>query len=280
MAETATGLGWGLFEHIVAKSKIYIHTTRVKLAQGHLTEFEEEHSHATEQYLYAPKSTKFDVKKINHIVIVDDEITTGKTVKNLIVQLNKVFKTPKISVVTLLNWSNYKKNYKIYALHEGAFSVKEKPSSTKDALALSNTLTAKPVLKKLSNGYGRVGSFSFPAISKKNIERFKQFKNSRILLLGTGEFMYYAQVASRYFDESNVLKIQSTSRSPVLIGGNIKSKISFKDNYYSDISNYLYNVICKKYDVVIIFSESKSKFDYLLHDQLREKFNEIIPIYV
>ena len=99
-------------------------------------------------------------------------------------------------------------------------------------------------------------------------------------MLGTGEFMYYAQVASRYFDESNVLKIQSTSRSPVLIGGNIKSKISFKDNYYSDISNYLYNVICKKYDVVIIFSESKSKFDYLLHDQLREKFNEIIPIYV
>jgi pyrimidine operon attenuation protein/uracil phosphoribosyltransferase len=81
MAETATGLGWGLFEHIVAKSKIYIHTTRVKLAQGHLTEFEEEHSHATEQYLYAPKSTKFDVKKINHIVIVDDEITTGKTLK-------------------------------------------------------------------------------------------------------------------------------------------------------------------------------------------------------
>ena len=56
----------------------------------------------------------------------------------------------------------YKKNYKIYALHEGAFSVKEKPSSTKDALVLSDTLTAKPVLKKLSNGYGRVGSFSFP----------------------------------------------------------------------------------------------------------------------
>ena len=280
MAETATGLGWGLFEHIVAKSKMYIHTTRVKLAQGHLTEFEEEHSHATEQYLYAPKSVKFDVNKINHIVIVDDEITTGNTIKNLIIQLNQVFKTPKVSVVTLLNWSNYKKNYKIYALHEGTFSVKEKPASKKEELASNSTTNAKLVLKKLSNGYGRVGSFSFPSISKKNIELFKKFKNRKILLLGTGEFMYYAQVASRYFDESNILKIQSTSRSPVLIGGNIKSKISFKDNYYSDISNYLYNVICKKYDVVIIFSESKSNFDYLLHDQLREKFNEIIPIYV
>lgn len=280
MAETATGLGWGLFEHLVSKSKIYIHTTRVKLEQGYLTEFEEEHSHATEQYLYAPKSAKFDVNKINHIVIVDDEITTGNTVKNLIAQLNQVFKTPKISVVTLLNWSNYKKDYTIYALHEGTFSVKEKPTSKKEMLSSKSNRSAKPILKKLSNGYGRVGSFSFPAISKKNIERFKQFKNSKILLLGTGEFMYYAQVASRYFHDSNSLKIQSTTRSPVLIGGNIKSKISFKDNYYSDITNYLYNVICKKYDVVIIFSESKSKFDYLLHDQLREKFNEIIPIYV
>jgi pyrimidine operon attenuation protein/uracil phosphoribosyltransferase len=84
LAETATGLGWGLFEQITSKSKIYIHTTRVLLEQGHLIEFEEVHSHATEQYLYAPKSKKFDLNKITHIIIVDDEITTGKTIESLI----------------------------------------------------------------------------------------------------------------------------------------------------------------------------------------------------
>lgn len=280
LAETATGLGWGLFEQIISKSKIYIHTTRVMLEQKHLIDFEEEHSHATEQYLYAPKSSKFNLNKINHIVIVDDEITTGNTIKNLIGQLNEVFNKPKISVVTLLNWSNYKKDYKIHALHQGSFSVKEKSSLAVENTLSNNTDFKKPILKKLSNGYGRVGSFSFPAISQENIKILKKFRDSKILLLGTGEFMFYAQVASRYFHESNTLKIQSTTRSPVSIGGNIKSKISFKDNYYPEINNYLYNVIDKKYDVIIIFSETKSKFDHMLHDQLKAKFNKIIPIYV
>jgi pyrimidine operon attenuation protein/uracil phosphoribosyltransferase len=280
LAETATGLGWGLFEQIISKSKIYIHTTRVMLEQKHLIDFEEEHSHATEQYLYAPKSSKFHLNKINHIVIVDDEITTGNTIKNLIGQLNVVFNKPKISVVTLLNWSNYKKNYKIYALHEGKFTFKEKPWLLAENTVSNNTDFVKPILKKLSNGYGRVGAYSFPAISQENSKLFKKFKNNKILLLGTGEFMFYAQIASRHFHESNTLKIQSTTRSPVSIGGNIKSKISFKDNYYPEINNYLYNVIDKKYDVIIIFSENKSKFDFLLHDQLKTKFNKIIPIYV
>lgn len=280
LAETATGLGWGLFEHIASKSKMYIHTTRVLLEQGHLIEFEEVHSHATEQYLYAPKSKNFNLNKVTHIIIVDDEVTTGKTIQSLINQLKPVFNNPKISVVTLLNWSNYKKRYRIFALNEGFFSVKENSKSyTKNEIP-DNTEYEKPILKKLSNGYGRVGSFAFPTISKKNISLFKQSRNSKILLLGTGEFMYYAQVASRYFHDSNAIKIQSTTRSPVLIGGNIKSKIIFKDNYYPNINNYLYNVVDKKYDIIFIFYESKSKYDYLLQDLLKEHFNKIIPIYV
>jgi|694.fasta_scaffold79794_2 pyrimidine operon attenuation protein/uracil phosphoribosyltransferase len=280
LAETATGLGWGLFEQITSKSKIYIHTTRVLLEQGHLIEFEEVHSHATEQYLYAPKSKKFDLNKITHIIIVDDEITTGKTIESLINQLNLVFNNPKISVVTLLNWSNYKKPYKIYALSEGSFSVKENNKFYTKNSTPEITEYEKPILKKLSNGYGRVGSFTFPAISKKNINLFQKIRNSKILLLGTGEFMYYAQVASRHFHDSNTLKIQSTTRSPVLIGGNIKSKICFKDNYYPNINNYLYNVVDKKYDIIFIFYECKSKQDHLLQDLLKEHFNKIIPIYL
>jgi pyrimidine operon attenuation protein/uracil phosphoribosyltransferase len=280
LAETATGLGWGLVEQITSKSKIYIHTTRVLLEQGHLIEFEEVHSHATEQYLYAPKSKKFDLNKITHIIIVDDEITTGKTIESLINQLNLVFNNPKISVVTLLNWSNYKKPYKIYALSEGSFSVKENNKFYTKNSTPEITEYEKPILKKLSNGYGRVGSFTFPAISKKNINLFQKIRNSKILLLGTGEFMYYAQVASRHFHDSNTLKIQSTTRSPVLIGGNIKSKICFKDNYYPNINNYLYNVVDKKYDIIFIFYECKSKQDHLLQDLLKEHFNKIIPIYL
>ena len=84
LAETATGLGWGVFEALKAQSKFYIHTTRVKLKTKQLIQFEESHSHSTEQYLYYPKTTKFNKTIIDHIIIIDDEITTGNTIGNLI----------------------------------------------------------------------------------------------------------------------------------------------------------------------------------------------------
>ena len=59
-----------------------------------------------------------------------------------------------------------------------------------------------------------------------------------------------------------------------------KSKICFKDNYYPNINNYLYNVVDKKYDIIFIFYESKTKHDHLLQDRLKEHFNKIILIYV
>ena len=72
LAETATGLGWGVFEALKAQSKFYIHTTRVKLKTKQLVQFQESHSHSTEQYLYYPKSTKFNKAIIDHIIIIDD----------------------------------------------------------------------------------------------------------------------------------------------------------------------------------------------------------------
>ncbi len=279
LAETAIGLGWGVFEQIKTQSKFYIHTTRVLLNESPLLDFEEEHSHATEQYLYTPKIKTFNKDNITHVVIVDDEITTGNTINNLIVQLRKEFKNSKISALTLLNWTNFQKKYSIYSLEEGSFSYKEKEKIAEQALS-SKVVKKTKLPRSLANKFGRVGAGEFPAISKILISKFQKIRNSKILLLGTGEFMHYPLVVSAYFHNSNRIKIQSTSRSPVMIGGSIKSKLVFKDNYYPDVYNYLYNVIDKKYDIVFIFYEKKSKFDFLLHDQLSVKFKKVIPIYI
>jgi hypoxanthine-guanine phosphoribosyltransferase len=284
LAETATGLGWGVFEALKAASKYYIHTTRIRLKQKQLIQFEESHSHATEQYLYAPKDKQFNKKLIQHIVIIDDEITTGNTIKNLIATIKEQFPNCKFSVLTLLNWKNYKKPYTIYALKEGVFKAKEVKIASKNNIeetAISTKHEVKKILPNhLSNGYGRVGALTFPAISKAHIKLVKNIKNKSILLLGTGEFMHYPFAISKYFDKSNTLKIQSTTRSPVAIGGVIKSKLTFRDNYYPDVNNYLYNVIDKSYDVVFVFYESNTKFDGLLINALKTKFKQVIPIYI
>lgn len=279
LAETATGLGWGVFEALKAQTKFFIHTTRVQIKQQQLIEFQEAHSHATEQYLYYPKSPKFNKASINHIIIVDDEITTGNTIGNLIENIKVQFPNCKFSILTLLNWKNYKKSYKVYALKEGSFTSKEHQVIGENVT--SQAIEIKKVLSnKLSNDFGRVGAFEFPKIDTAIINQVKKIKNKSVLLLGTGEFMHYPLVVSKYFDKSNLLKIQSTTRSPVEVGGAIKSKIAFKDNYYPAVNNYLYNVIDKKYDIVFVFYESKTNKDHLLINQLSQKFNKVIPIYL
>ena len=279
LAETATGLGWGVFEALKAQSKIYIHTTRVKLNQKQLVQFEESHSHSTEQYLYYPKTTKFNKTIIDHIIIIDDEITTGNTIGNLITSIKIKFPNCKFSILTLLNWKNYIKHYKIYAFKEGKFSLKENILK-KDEFMQLDLDVKKVLIKELANGYGRLGAFVFPKIKDSEISQINKIKNKSILLLGTGEFMHYPFVLSKYFDDSNKIKIQSTTRSPVELGGAIKSKLYFKDNYYPEVNNYLYNVIDKKYDIVFVFYESKTNKDPLLIDQLLKYFNKVIPIYL
>ena len=120
----------------------------------------------------------------------------------------------------------------------------------------------------------------FPSVSKEVVKLSKSFKYKNILLLGTGEFMHYPLVASSFIHSSNCIKIQSTTRSPIQIGGDIRSKIIFRDNYSPSEINYLYNVIDRKYDVIIIFYEAKSKYDHLLVDQLNSKFKKVISIYL
>ena len=61
MAETATGLGYGVFEaacHEGLQNALFIQTTRYHLDNIERLEFEEAHSHATDFFLYYPEQPK------------------------------------------------------------------------------------------------------------------------------------------------------------------------------------------------------------------------------
>ncbi len=98
-AETATALGAIVAEKL---GSYYISSTRypVKHAVNYGV-FEEEHSHATSHNV-APKNTSYLDSKLP-LVLVDDELTTGKTIMNTIASLQQQNPRSKYVVATLVD---------------------------------------------------------------------------------------------------------------------------------------------------------------------------------
>ncbi|NLY44316.1 MAG: hypothetical protein GX066_10250 [Clostridiaceae bacterium] len=101
-AETATGLGHAMYSAF-SENAGFIHTTRDEIAEMEsVFRFDEEHSHAVSHLCYARKEDFFD--NFQRIVLVDDEITTGKTALNLIEALNQVVPNREYVVASILDW--------------------------------------------------------------------------------------------------------------------------------------------------------------------------------
>lgn len=102
-AETATALGNSAFSQFKGDNIYYIHTTRDEIYEyTSAFNFEEEHSHATSHFCYPLKADI--LKEYKRIVLVDDEITTGKTALNLIRAINSKFKNKEYVVASILDW--------------------------------------------------------------------------------------------------------------------------------------------------------------------------------
>jgi len=113
-AETATGLGHGMFSSF-AENAQYIHTTRENiLGIDNRVEFTEEHSHAMDHYCYAIDPALFANEDM--IVLVDDEITTGKSALNFIKAIQSHYPRKKYGVVSLLDWRSPVEKQKFVAM--------------------------------------------------------------------------------------------------------------------------------------------------------------------
>ncbi len=125
-AETATAIGAAVASYC---DTWYMHTTRETLENVKYIYFSEQHSHATEQKLVQDDIDKIK-DTIDRIIFVEDEVTTGKTILNIIDILNKLYpQIKKYAVASLLNGMNdesidvYKKrkidlNYIVKTNHE------------------------------------------------------------------------------------------------------------------------------------------------------------------
>ena len=99
-AETATAISAKVAADIGTH---YIQTTREDVPGSDFLYFSEEHSHATEQRLVRSGLDRL-LQNIDRVLFIDDEVTTGKTILNIINVMRREYPFPlQFSAVSLLN---------------------------------------------------------------------------------------------------------------------------------------------------------------------------------
>ncbi|WP_137727238.1 phosphoribosyltransferase family protein [Lysinibacillus sp. SGAir0095] len=205
-AETATALGHAVFSTFSNHAK-YIHTTREQIDNlQSIINFEEEHSHATSHRVYALDSEFF--QDDSEVVLVDDEVTTGKTAINIIRTIKAEYPLKnKFTVVSILDWRTpeHRERYRqleeelditihTISLIDGVVSVSGTPSTEENGLKTENTFRPEvvylPVCHLLSSeNFQQSASTSVNGIINKSsylhatgrfglsIEKEKEFSN-------------------------------------------------------------------------------------------------------
>lgn len=110
-AETATAIGAAV---AIECQAAYMQTTREVIDGVDYLYFSESHSHATEQKLVKTDLDKI-IGKTDRIVFIEDEVTTGNTILNIVRLIQKTYAQPvSLAVASILNGMNEEalENYK------------------------------------------------------------------------------------------------------------------------------------------------------------------------
>jgi Phosphoribosyl transferase/TRSP domain C terminus to PRTase_2 len=258
MAETAVCLGQGVHEEFLKRSGrmdiLYLHSTRQVLDHPVLCRFEEPHSHASSHIVYRPDALDgaLDGAFANpgSLVIVDDEISTGTTISNLAAAMIACLPSiERVVAATLTDWSmgcewssHISRSCEVVSLLAGRLDMEQVSHAVPQDKVFDKTATALGTMTQLHN-FGRLGRVDVADEGDGLAYMLTLAPDTRIRVLGTGEFTYPSfRIAERLEAMGHDVVMQSTTRSPVQMGEVIRHKLSFTDNYGTDVPNYVYNV--------------------------------------
>lgn len=259
MAETATGLGYGAFEafqRLHDASALYVHTTRYWMDPDALT-FEESHSHAPNLCLHASldPGAREQQQAANVLVLVDDELSTGRTFAHLLREYRARYpRVERVHVLTLCDFSGGDGLGNIATSTDAQVSVGALLSGA-HAFAPTAAGCANPQLRAQPGRHVDVGlaaEFGRRPVSAAlrieeaegpSLAQLGQLPARSIKVVGTGEFMHAAYVLGTWLEERGYeVRVQSTTRSPILPGfGAIQSAVGVPDHYGEGVPNFLYN---------------------------------------
>lgn len=305
-AETATALGHAFF-HAFHHAE-YFHTTREHLVNvDPIITFEEEHSHATSHRAYLNPGW---LDRNNEVILVDDEITTGKTTINIIRSIQEKFPRDSYTIVSILDWrtNEYVEQFRelerelgitIHSVSviKGTVEVEgtiEQSSihveNNEKSVQLKQDIISIPILtpqaiymNDLSNNtYTRyTGRFGITTNDQrealkwmKEVGQFlsKYRKGLKSLVLGSGEFMYLPMGIAAHMGEN--VYYQSTTRSPIYPaqsdGYAVKNRFSFPNPENDTVQHYAYNISPNQYDDIFLFFEKEVEME-----QLKPKLDEL-----
>jgi hypothetical protein len=273
MAETAIGLGQGVFEAWLrahpGQPALFIHTTRYRVGSGALIEFEEAHSHAPRQFLHLPEDPALRALLLTArtLVLVDDEASTGNTFLNLANACRRLNPgIERVHLATIINFmgceatgglsARFGLPVTMGALVSGEYRFTPGDYTAPDTAAQRFDPDAD---RGASTQFGRLGlarALAAPELLARRLA--DQFApGASVLVLGTGEFMHAAALLGVLLERHGVnVKLQSTTRSPILTWGAVGHAVSFPDNYGEGVANFIYNVAPGQYDHVLVCHET------------------------
>jgi hypothetical protein len=265
LCETATGLGEGVWEAMVrgGSEAVFLHSTRTTFDSPLAFRFEEAHSHAVDHLLYRPQGLAeqeaFD--RAGTLVLVDDEISTGKTMR----EIARAFLAHdpalrRVVVVTLTDWVDQAawdalwKGFPIEvartSLLRGSFSFTPTPGFVASQVAPAEA--CGPATVSLPIRGPRFGITAPSEVPSAWLEDFTHPHSETILVLGTGEFHHVPFLFARALEAKGFdVRYQSSTRSPILPGHAIESVLTFRDHHGEGIPNFLYNALPAQYDRVL-----------------------------
>jgi hypoxanthine-guanine phosphoribosyltransferase len=285
-AETATAIG-AVIARMYNDSR-YIQTTRENLEGASFIYFSEEHSHATEQKLCID-NWEILTNSISHIVFVEDEISTGKTILNIAAILKKKLdKEVQFSAVSLINAMDERamRMYEeagidlIYLLHidnngfdERALSMPIEQDRLYDCRSQESSAMPVPDIPIIyisgksdprrgvfMNDYGKA-CYNLVMKVEGEINILNTERTKRILFLGTEECMFPALNISLLlyvFDPTLDICMHATTRTPIALSQNgpVKEGFRLRSVYDDERETYLYNL--EQYDIAVVVTDTEN----------------------
>mgnify|MGYP000364283993 FL=1 len=286
MAETAVGLGAGVFDEVrhQHRESVYLTSTRHPVDGTLLCEFKEEHSHATDHLIYLPddEEKRRRVTNARTLVLIDDEATTGNTFINLLSALRNTGKLQHIEqviAVTLTDWSGKALSERStlpvtsVSLVSGQWGWTTLPDAPVPDMPKVNVTSRGEWDIQGKQSWGRLGMLA-PAADLGHEVSVR--KGERILVLGTGEFVWEPFLLAERLEAAGAKAFYgSTTRSPIAVGYAIESAISFTDNYGLGIPNFVYNVAHQQFDRILVCTETSAES---IDSQLMNALADVAPV--
>ena len=287
-AETATAIG---AQAAITLGTKYIQTTREVIPDARYLFFSEAPSHATEQKLVKDDIDRV-INDIDRIVFIEDEVTTGNTIMNIIKIITKEYqKKTKFAVASLLNGmtEEYLKiyqdekielHYLVKTDHSGYGAVAEQyrcdglyicaiPENHTHESADIDVQSEKNMREHIisipgwMNARRFVDAKQYEAACRKLAETViaetgvKQ--GERVLVIGTEEFMYPALLTGQEIEKMGCeVRSHSTTRSPIAVSTEeeypLHCRYELRSLYDPDRKTFIYDL--ESYDRVIVMTDS------------------------